>query len=257
MSYLDLGPGKTKFLEKRARVGHVSPVMQHGLLRRRNFQEIEAAGGRTTLTIRSGSEWASRVRSRSRAGSRSGWRAFSRHQAAGSTTGHLSLDENQNLCMGYSPIRKDRTKKVGTRIIYWALQDLGGRKLYTLAVEEAEVGEDWPFHGGMGFGGTHFFGRSQIMSKSGKTLTSMCSIIHRHTSCTEWSSKALRHCQQAWRNFGYRLNMPDQGKPKLVKIVGWSQFRQFSGVIRRQADFKAAQGMRFGLMPSQPKPDQV
>ena len=51
--------------------------------------------------------------------------------------------------------------------------------------------------------------------------------------------------------------MPCHGKPKLVRIVGWSQFKQSSGVVRRQADFNAAQGMRFGPTPSQAYPDQV
>jgi hypothetical protein len=40
-------------------------------------------------------------------------------------------------------------------------------------------------------------------------------------------------------------------------VVGSSQFGQTIGVVRRQADLSAAQGMWFGSMPSQAKPDQV
>jgi hypothetical protein len=36
-----------------------------------------------------------------------------------------------------------------------------------------------------------------------------------------------------------------------------SHFRHSSAVVRRQADFSAAQGMRFGSMPFQAKPDKV
>ena len=58
-------------------------------------------------------------------------------------------------------------------------------------------------------------------------------------------------------NSGLRLNIPAQGCPKLTRMVGWSQFKQSGAVVRRQALFNAAQGMRFGSMPSQAKPDQV
>src|SRR5262249_61870150 len=76
-------------------------------------------------------------------------------------------------------------------------------------------------------------------------------------SLTDRSSNSLRHPPQTWMNNGLRLNIPLQGKPKLVRRVGWSQFRQSGAVVRRQADFSAAQGMRFGSMPSQANPDQV
>ena len=51
--------------------------------------------------------------------------------------------------------------------------------------------------------------------------------------------------------------MPRQGKPKLTSTVGWSQFKHTSGVVRRQADFNAAHGIRFGSTPTQAYPDQV
>jgi hypothetical protein len=53
------------------------------------------------------------------------------------------------------------------------------------------------------------------------------------------------------------LNIAHQEKPKLVRRVGWSQFKQTSGVVCRQADFSAAQGMQFGSMPSHAYPDHV
>ena len=43
----------------------------------------------------------------------------------------------------------------------------------------------------------------------------------------------------------------------LTRRVGWSQFRQGGADARRQADFSAAQGMRFGSMPSEANPDHV
>src|SRR5262245_59549857 len=93
--------------------------------------------------------------------------------------------------------------------------------------------------------------------KSGKTLTSRFVTIHRGTSLAERSANTLRHLPQTWVKNGLRLNMPLQGKPKVVKMVGRSQFKQISGVVRRQADLRTHQGMRFGSVPSQANPDQV
>jgi hypothetical protein len=96
-----------------------------------------------------------------------------------------------------------------------------------------------------------------MIMKSGHTSASRFATTHLGTSVTDRSSDSLRHLPQTRLKNGLRLNIPLQGKPKLVRRVGWSQFRQGGAVVRRQADFSAAQGMRFGSMPSQANPDHV
>ena len=67
----------------------------------------------------------------------------------------------------------------------------------------------------------------------------------------------LLHVPQTWTKFGERLNIPTGRRPKVVKMVGPSQFWQIVGAARRHADFSAAQGIRPSSTPSQANPDEV
>jgi hypothetical protein len=45
-------------------------------------------------------------------------------------------------------------------------------------------------------------------------------------------------------NSSLLLSITLHGKLKLVRRVGWSQIRQSGAVVRHQADFSAAEGIR-------------